>query len=528
MSSPPATSLAATLAGASLRFGDAPAVVRWDGETLSYSSWWFQARALAGWMVRRGVGEGDRVALVLPSGLEYLVAAAAASAIGAIAAGVNPSLAPTERADLVELADPTLVLADPALADRLDPARRVEMVTACELGGAPWANVVANDPTDALDGAAAPRADRTASLVFTSGTTGLPKAARFTEGALAAVARLDLGSAATGWGGGAPMFVSTQFAHVGLMTKLCWYVRRGCRLHLVDRWRADDVLALVATEAMTVIGAVAPQVALMLRSPSFDDLDLSAVELLIVGGAASPLPLVDEARLRFGAGYSIRYSSTEAGGGGLATPARPVDEGDDATIGRPRGGIEASIRDDGDELPVDTLGELWIRTPSAMAGYWDAPDATAATMTDGWIRTGDLATRDRLGRYRLAGRRGDMYIRGGYNVFPAEVEAALADHPGVAQVTVVPRSDPVMGEIGVAVVVPRPHSAPPDLESLRRHGARTIARHKLPEALLVRSSLPEGATGKIDRRRLIDEAAAAGPAPPDVGGRSAGAPGSTR
>ncbi|MGL4297787.1 MAG: AMP-binding enzyme, partial [Candidatus Neomicrothrix subdominans] len=118
---------------------------------------------------------------------------------------------------------------------------------------------------------------------------------------------------------------------------------------------------------------------------------------------------------------------------------------------------------------------------------------------------------------------GDMYIRGGYNVFPSEVEAALADHPDVAQVTVVPRSDAVMGEIGVAVVVPRQPSSPPDLESLRRHGARTIARHKLPEALLVRSNLPEGATGKIDRRRLADEAAAV-----DSGGRSSDGAGSTR
>ncbi|MFZ2547151.1 MAG: fatty acid--CoA ligase family protein, partial [Candidatus Microthrix subdominans] len=273
-----------------------------------------------------------------------------------------------------------------------------------------------------------------------------------------------------------------------------------------------------------VIGAVAPQVALMLRSPGFDDLDLSAVELLIVGGAASAPSLVAEARERFGAGYSIRYSSTESGGCGLATPPWPVDQGDDETIGRPRKGIEASVRDDdGGELPVDTLGELWIRTPSAMAGYWEAPHATAAAMTDGWIRTGDLATCDRLGRYALAGRRGDMYIRGGYNVFPSEVEAALADHPDVAQVTVVPRSDAVMGEIGVAVVVPRQPSSPPDLESLRRHGARTIARHKLPEALLVRSNLPEGATGKIDRRRLADEAAAV-----DSGGRSSDGAGSTR
>ena len=218
MSAPSATSLAATLAGAALRFGETPAVVRWDGETLSYASWWEQARALAGWMARHRVGEGDRVALVLPSGLEYLVAAAAASALGAITAGVNPSLAATERAGLVELVDPALVLADPALIDGLDPVRRVEVVTACEPGRAPWAQLLSNEPADRLEGAAAPRAGRTASLVFTSGTTGLPKAARFTEGALAAVARLDLGDGATAWGGGAPMFVSTQFAHVGLMT----------------------------------------------------------------------------------------------------------------------------------------------------------------------------------------------------------------------------------------------------------------------------------------------------------------------
>ena len=120
MSDAPAASLADTLAGAALRFGDTPAVVRWDGETLSYATWWGQACALAGWMARRGVGEGDRVALVLPSGLEYLVAAAAASALGAIVAGVNPSLAPTERAGLVELVDPKLVLADPALTEGLD------------------------------------------------------------------------------------------------------------------------------------------------------------------------------------------------------------------------------------------------------------------------------------------------------------------------------------------------------------------------------------------------------------------------
>ncbi len=516
----PAVSLAATLAEAAVRFGDAPAVVRWDDEPLGYAGWWQQALAVARWMARRGVSEGDRVALILPSGLEYLVAYAAASALGAVTAGVNPSLAPAERAALVELVDPVLVVSDPTLTDGLPADRNVELVTPCEPGRAPWAaqleadrcafqgGGVAGPPP--LDGAPQPLPGRAAALVFTSGTTGLPKAARFTEGALSAVAALDLGAIAHRWGGGGPMFVSTQFAHVGLMTKLPWYLRTGTRLHLVNRWRADDVLELVARERMGVIGAVAPQVALMLRSPQMDALDLSAVNLLIVGGAASPTPLVREARERFAAGYTIRYSSTETGGCGLATPSWPEHPGDDRTIGRPRPGIEASIRDDdGAEVPDDSLGELWIRTPSAMSGYWEAPDATAVALHDGWVRTGDLAVREpatpeRPGRYQLAGRRGDMYIRGGYNVFPAEVEAVLADHPAVAQVAVVPRVDEVMGEVGVAVVVPRPGLAAPTLESLRRHGEALIARYKLPEAMITLEALPLGTTGKVDRRLLIE------------------------
>ncbi|MEZ5382925.1 MAG: class I adenylate-forming enzyme family protein [Microthrixaceae bacterium] len=503
-----ALSLAATVAEAAVRFGDAPAVVRWDGASLSYHRWWAQAQRVAGWMARRGVGEGDRVALVLPSGLEYLVAGAAASALGAATAGVNPSLAPRERAVLVELADPRLVLADSLLAEGLPGERLVELVRPSEPDRAPWqaelemAGATVGTP---LGDAPAPRSDRTAALVFTSGTTGLPKAARFTEGALAAIARLDLGEAAGRWGGAGPMFVSTQFAHIGLSTKLCWYVRSGARLHLVQRWRADEVLGLVAGQRMATIGAVAPQVALMLRSPLMGDLDLSAVRLLIVGGAASPPAMVAEARKRFGAGYTIRYSSTESGGCGLATPPWPEHEDDDLTIGVPRAGIEASVRDDeGAELPQGELGELWIRTPSAMAGYWDAPEATAATLVDGWLKTGDLARRDALGRFSLAGRRSDMYIRGGYNVFPAEVEAVLADHPGVAEVAVAPRTDQVMGEVGVAVVVPRAGAATPCLADLRTHGEGRLARHKLPESMVVVDRLPLGATGKVDRRALAD------------------------
>ena len=137
-----------------------------------------------------------------------------------------------------------------------------------------------------------------------------------------------------------------------------------------------------------------------------------------------------------------------------------------------------------------------------MSGYWRDPGSSSEALRDGWLRTGDLATVDPDGLYRLAGRLSDMFIRGGYNVHPAEVEGVLSGHPGVQEVVVLPRPDPVMGEIGVAVVVPRDATEPPTLEDLRAFGAGALARHKLPEALRLVDELPRNATGKIDRRRL--------------------------
>ena len=237
---------------------------------------------------------------------------------------------------------------------------------------------------------------------------------------------------------------STQFAHVGFMTKLPWYLRVGTTMHVLDRWRAADVLTAIATHRIDTVGVVAPQLALMLRSPLMDELDLTCVERIIAGGAASPPGLVRAARERFGAAYSIRYSSTESGGVGLGTDFDAPDDEALHTVGRPRPGVEVRIVDDGADVPDGDTGELWLRTPAMFDGYWHDPEATAATIVDGWIRTGDLASRTPDGLVTLKGRSKEMYIRGGYNVAPAEVEAVLSDHPSVAAVAVAPPDD-VMG-----------------------------------------------------------------------------------
>ncbi len=478
--------LAATVRAAARRFGPLTAFVDPDGTRVAYADLDRRSDALALALAARGVGGGDRVVLRLPSDSGYVVAYAAAAKLGAVTAGVNPRLATPEQEALVALADPAVVLAEAG------EVRELEAAGADRLDRAGPPPELPPDP------------DRPVAIVFTSGTTGLPKGAVFCERQLEAVARTDTGGAWAEPGSPGPaMLASTQFAHVGFTTKLPWYLRLATRTHILGRWRADDALRTIAAERMPSIGGVAAQLALMVRSPEVDRHDWDHVRTIVVGGAASPPALVAAARERFGAAYSIRYSSTESGGCGTGTAFDADDDEALTTVGRPRPGVEVSVRDsDGRPLATDEVGELWLRSPTQMSGYWRDPEATAATLVEGWLRTGDLARIDHRGLVRLAGRAKEMYIRGGYNVYPAEVEAALAAHPAVAEVAVVPRPDPVMGEVGVAVVVPRHPGAPPALADLRAYLAARLAAYKLPEAVLVVDELPLTPMQKVDRRSL--------------------------
>jgi acyl-CoA synthetase (AMP-forming)/AMP-acid ligase II len=464
---------------AGVRFGELAAFVRPDGSTLTYAELDRRSDELAAGLHEEGVREGDVVALVLPSDVDYVISYAALAKIGAITAGVNPRLTQTERERVLAVADPRLVLHE-GDAERL--ARP-------------------GHPVPALS----PDPDRIVAIVFTSGTTGTPKGAVFGERELEAIARSDVPGwdDPEAWGGGGHMIASTQFAHVGFMTKLPWYLRLGTTIHLLDRWRSSEVLRLLSEHRMTSLGGVAPQLALLLRDPEFDSYDLSSVRTIVMGGALSPPALVEEARRRIGAAYSIRYSSTESGGVGTGTAFDADDEEALHTVGRPRSSVELEIRDDrGRPLPPGEVGEVHLRSPCMMRGYWRDPEATAATIVDGWLRTGDLGWLDERGCLHLAGRKKEMFIRGGYNVYPVEVEGVLASHPSVAELAVAPAPDPVMGEIGVAVVVPKDPTRPPTLEELRSFGAEHLARYKLPEAIEIVDQLPLTAMQKVDRRAL--------------------------
>ncbi len=519
--------LADVIREAAARYGNTPLYVSPDGSELSYAALDQLSDEVAPGLRARGVGADDVVALVLPSGPAYAVVYAAAAKIGAITAGVNDRLSPPERRRCLAVARPRLVVTSTALA--LDTAvadvAEVDDIVEVEVGPDAGSllgvlrarrarravgavpSVSVTDTDTHFD----PNPDRPVAVVFTSGTTGEPKGAVFTWRQLEAIGDIDGGGR---WGGGGRGLSSTSFAHLGYMTKMPQALRGGGTTFIMGRWSAGDALEMVERHRITSLGGIPTQVALMLRHDRFESTDTSSVRMIAMGGGPSTAALVREARDRFGVPVVVRYTCTEAGVGVGTAPDDPPEDAEES-VGKARKGVELTVRADDDRsLPVGELGHVCLRSPAVMHGYWRDPDATAAVFTaDGAVRTGDLGFIDERGRLHLSGRSKEMYVRGGYNVYPLEVENVLADHPGVAHVAVIPRLDAVMGEIGVAVVVARSGGAP-SLEALRDHGRGRLAAYKLPEAVVVIDELPRTAMEKVDRKALGAIVAATEPAPP--------------
>jgi acyl-CoA synthetase (AMP-forming)/AMP-acid ligase II len=249
----------------------------------------------------------------------------------------------------------------------------------------------------------------------------------------------------------------------------------------------------------------------MLAHPDFEGADVSHLRIAGTGASRVPPELVREMRRRLGCPVVVRYTSTETS---LGTGTRPGDPDDvvATTVGRPVPGVEmALIDDEGRPVATGEVGRVRLRSGAVMRGYagnrasGETIDAraTAAVLDEaGWITTGDLGWLGEDGNLRLVGRMAEMYIRGGYNVYPAEVEAVLGAYPGVAEVAVVGLPDPVLGEIGAAVVVLAPGSPAPELGPLRAYCSSRLADYKAPDRLVLLDQLPLTAMAKVDKRAL--------------------------
>jgi acyl-CoA synthetase (AMP-forming)/AMP-acid ligase II len=490
--------LAEIAAEAARRFGSRPAFVSTEGLTLSYDAFNTMADEAAVGLAERGVGEGDVVALVLPTVTEHFIAYLAAAKLGAITAAVNSKLVPDERAAVLRAADPKVVICTESLAGGIGHAALVEVMEPSVVEGDVLRRLrrVGERPPPLT-----PAPDRPIAIVFTSGTTGTPKGAVFGGRQIGFITQCDVGEA---WDGGGHSMTGSALAHLGPTTKLAGNLKKGATQHLSSQpWKAADALRMVAELKIAALGGVPTKIALLLRDPSFDRTDLSSVRAVVMGGGPATPALIRQARSCIPAPLAVRYSCTEAGIG-CGTSFTDPDEDAEVSVGRPQPGVRLRIVSaSGEPLPDGDIGEVCLGSPAVMDGYWRDEGASAeAFIEDGSVRTGDLGWIDPQGRLRLAGRSRELYVRGGYNVHPMEVEAVLADHPAVAAVAVVRRVDPVMGESGVAVVVPRAGAAPPELSELRAFAAARLARYKLPDDLVVLAALPLTAGEKIDRRAL--------------------------
>jgi len=263
------------------------------------------------------------------------------------------------------------------------------------------------------------------------------------------------------------------------------------------------VLEVIERERLEDLGGIPTQVIMLLDHPDRARRDLSSLRSVLVGGAPAAPALIRRVQETLHVTVSVRYSSTEVG---IAT-ASLLDDPPEllaTTVGKATPGVELRVVDEANRpLPPDTPGEVVVRSPATMRGYWQDPDATAATIdADGWVHTGDVGVLDAAGYLRLRGRRSEMFIRGGYNVYPAEIEELLAHHPKVARAAIVGLPDPVFGEVGWAFVVSRDPAAPPDLAELRTFIGAELASFKRPDGLTLLPELPLTPMYKVDKRAL--------------------------
>jgi acyl-CoA synthetase (AMP-forming)/AMP-acid ligase II len=274
-------------------------------------------------------------------------------------------------------------------------------------------------------------------------------------------------------------------------------------------WKAGAVLALMAREKVTVGQGVPSQWRLLLSLPEFDATDLSSLRICGTGAAPVPPSLIREMRERLGCPVVIGYTSTEAA---LTTGSLPGDSPElvARTVGRARENVTVRVVDgDGDVVPLGEVGSVQCRSAAVMRRYWRDSERTRLVLhSDGWLDTGDLGSLDENGYLTLAGRRAEMYLRGAYNIYPVEVERVVSEHPSVFQVAIVAKQDPVLGETGVAFIVPVADREPPTLAEIREWTQKSIADYKAPDMIELVSELPLTSVGKVDKRDLAQRAQA--------------------
>lgn len=427
-----------------------------------------------------GVDSGDRVAIRLPNGPTFVAAWLATLRIGAIAVPLNP------------------LLAEPEVDERL-------RISGARLLVGPETELHCDAPSDVLP---ARRQDSDpAVILFTSGTSGQAKGAVLTHGSIRAAA--EAAATALGLDPDDVVLGAAPFSHVlGQSTGLVSTFIAGASVAVVERFEADATLRFMTDTRTTILLGV-PTMCIALCEAARSAEELPPIRIAHVGGAPVPVEVARDFERVFGGQVYEGYGLTELSG--IATTYVAGQLRKPGSVGMPLGETELRIVAlDGTVLPPNEPGEVQFRGPSVIPGYWDNEEATAEALSeDGWLATGDIGYVDDDGYLFLVDRKKDVIIRGGYNVYPREVEEVLYAHPAVLEAAVVGVPHPTLGEEVAALVVARPGSAP-DPDELRAYARERVAAYKYPRRIVLVDSLPKGPTGKILKREIDVEALSSG------------------
>ncbi len=477
--------------------------LRGAGEPWTYGRLREHAAAVAARLADAGVAPGDRVLLVAPSVPEFAGAYYGIHAAGAVAVTANTMSTRPELEYVGEDSGVKLVLGWHEVAPAPQDA-------AASLGVPYWAlNPDLADLSDHETPLAAPVAREdsdNAVILYTSGTTGRPKGAQLTHGNLIACAEIFTEvlevTPEDRMGTALPLF------HVfGQAVVMGTTLRAGASLSILARFDATDLLDMLRRDRLTMMSGVPTMWNALLHAPAgpTDKEDFATLRLAASGGAAMPAEVMNAFEQRFGCvileGYGLSETTGAATFNGLHRERKPSCVG----IALPR--CEVEVRGaDGAEVPAGEVGEVHIRGPVVMKGYWNREDATKEALdADGWLKTGDLGTEDEDGDIRIVDRKKDLIIRGGYNVYPREVEEVLYEHPDVVEVAVIGVPDEHFGEEVAAVVALRP-GAEWDAAEFRAWAKERLSAYKVPRLFQVMDALPKGPTGKILKRAIDAEA----------------------
>ncbi|WP_245620500.1 FadD3 family acyl-CoA ligase [Cryptosporangium arvum] len=489
------------------------AAERWPGETAivengAHTTWselGDRATAIARALIGSGVRPGDRVGLWAPNSADWIAISMGVYAAGAILAPVNTRFTGAEAARVLRTAGARFLFtvddflgADYSRALEVDPellgSLDVVVITRLEQFLGRGAGV------DHTPAEAALTADDPSDVIFTSGTTGRPKGALLTHGS--STRTYEAWSDAVGLRHGDRYLVVYPFFHcAGLKSAVLACVLRGATIVPCPVFAVDTVMRLVRDERITMLPGP-PSLYQSLLAADLSGYDRSSLRLAVTGAAAVPVELVRRMRDELGfASVVTAYGLTETTG--TVTACRHDDpiEVVAHTSGRPIPGMEVRIVDTaGAPVPVGAPGEVLARGFAVMRGYYGDADATSAAIdADGWLRTGDIGVLDAAGNLRITDRIKDMFIVGGFNAYPAEIENVLLEHPGIAAAAVVGTPDERLGEVGYAFVVPRAGADPGDVLGWCRG---RMANYKVPRYLRIVDALPLNRMGKVEKIEL--------------------------